>query len=47
MVCIMSLFAPATVTDDAILLTNGAPAQNDFRTHLVPIGFEVALGKGK
>jgi hypothetical protein len=47
MVCIMSLFAPATVTDDGILLTNRAPAHNDFRARLGPIGFDVALGKGK
>jgi hypothetical protein len=42
MVCIMSLFAPTTVTDDRILLTNRAPAQNDIRARLGPIGFEVA-----
>ena len=47
MVFIMSLFAPATVTDDGILLTNRAPAQNDFRARLGPIGFEVALRGGK
>ncbi len=47
MVFIMSLFASATVTDDGILLTNRAPAQNDTRTRLGPIGFEVALGGGK
>jgi hypothetical protein len=46
-VCIMSLFAPATVTDNGILLTNRAPAQNDIRARLGPIGFEVALGRGK
>ena len=47
MVCIVSLFAPTTVTHDRILLTNRAPAQNDIRARLGPIGFEVALGGGK
>ena len=47
MLFIMSLLATATVTDDGILLTNRAPAQNDIRTRLGPIGFEVALGGGK
>ena len=47
MVFIMSLFASATVTDDGILLTNRATAQNDIRATLSPIGFEVALGGGK
>jgi len=47
MVCIMSLFPPAAVTDDGILLTNRAPAQNDFSARLGPIAFEVALGRGK
>lgn len=47
MVCIVSLFAPTTVTHDRILLTNRAPAQNDIRARLGPIGFEVALDGGK
>ena len=47
MVCIMSLFAPMTVTDDRILLTNRAPAQNDIRARLGPIGFEVARSGAK
>jgi len=47
MVFIMRLFAAATVTDDGILLTNRAPAQDDFRARLGPIGFEVALGRRK
>ena len=47
MVFIMSLLASATVTDDGILLTNRAPAQDDFRAQLGPIGFGVALGSGK
>ena len=47
MLFIMSLLASATVTDDGILLTNRAPAQDDFRARIGPIGFEVALGRGK
>jgi hypothetical protein len=47
MMLVMSLFASATVTDDRILLTNRASAQNDFRTRLGPIGSEVALCRGK
>ena len=47
MLFIMSLFASATVTDDGILLTNWRPAQNDFRARLGPIGFEIALSRGK
>jgi len=47
MVFIMSLFASATVADDGILLTNRAPAQDDFRARFGPIDFEIALGRGK
>lgn len=47
MMFIMSLFAPATVTDDGILYANRAVAQNDLRTRLGPIGFAVALSRGK
>jgi hypothetical protein len=47
MVFIMSLLASATVTDDGILLTNRASAQDNFRARLGPIGVEVALGGGK
>ena len=47
MVCILSLFAPTTVADDRILLTNRAPAQNDIRARLGPIGFEVARSGAK
>jgi len=47
MLFIMSLLATATVTDDGILLTNRAPAHDDFRARLGPNGFEVALGRGK
>ena len=46
-VLIMSLFAPAPVSDDGILLTNRAVAQNDFCARLGPIGFEVVLRGGK
>ena len=46
-VLIMSLFAPAPVTDDGILHANRALAQNDFRARLGPIGFEVVLRGGK
>ena len=46
-VLIMSLFAPAPVTDDGILHANRAVAQNDFRARLGPIGFEVVLRGGK
>ena len=46
-VFIMSLFAPAAMTDDRILHTNRAAAQNDFRARLGPIGFEVVLRGGK
>jgi hypothetical protein len=47
MLFIMSLFASAPVTDDGILHTNRAPTQNNFRAHLGPIGFAVALGRAK
>jgi hypothetical protein len=43
----MRLLASATVTDDGILLTNRASAQDDFRARVDPIGFEVALNRGK
>jgi hypothetical protein len=46
-VLIMSLFAAASMTDDGILRANRAVAQNDFRTRLGPIGFEVVLRGGK
>ena len=47
MVFIMSLFAAAAMTDDGVLHTNRASAQDDFRARLGPIGFEVVLGGGK
>jgi hypothetical protein len=47
MVFIMSLFAPATMTDDGILHANRASAEDDFRARLGPIGFEVVLSKRK
>lgn len=43
MVFVMRLFLPATVTDDGILQTNGAAAEDDFCSGLGPIGFEVVL----
>ena len=46
-VLVMSLFAPAPMTDDGILHANRAVTQNDFRTRLGPIGFEVVLRGGK
>jgi hypothetical protein len=47
MVFIMSLFAPAPMTDNGIPHANRAVAQNDFRARLGPIGFEVVLRGGK
>jgi hypothetical protein len=47
MVFIMSLFAPAPMTDDRILHANRAAAQNDLCARLGPIGFEVVLRCGK
>jgi hypothetical protein len=43
MVCIMSLLAPAAVTDYGILCTNRAATQNDIHAHLGQIRFEVVL----
>lgn len=47
MVFIVSLLAPATVADNGILYANRTTTQNDFRTRLAPIGFEVVLRGGK
>jgi len=47
MLFIMSLFAPAPVTDDGILYANRAATQNDIRACLGPVGFEVVLRGGK
>ncbi|HTR65671.1 MAG TPA: hypothetical protein VMH85_07860 [Terriglobales bacterium] len=47
MVRIMSLFAPAPMTDDGILHANRAVAQNDFPTRIGPIRFGVVLHGGK
>jgi hypothetical protein len=47
MVFIMSLLAPAAVTDYGILHTNRAATQNDIHARLGPIGFEVVLRGGK
>jgi hypothetical protein len=46
-VLIMSLLAPAPMTDDGILHANRAVAQNDFRARIGPIRFEVILRGGK
>ena len=46
-VLIMSLFAPAPMTDDGILHANRAVAHNDFRARIGPIRFEVVLRGGK
>jgi hypothetical protein len=43
MMFVMSLFAAAAVTDDGVLHTDRASAQDDFRTRLGPIGFEVVM----
>jgi len=43
MVFIVSLSAAAAMADDGILQTNRASAQDEFRTNLGPIGFEVPL----
>ena len=43
MVFIMSLFAAAAMAEDGISQTNRASAQDEFRIHLGPIGFEVVL----
>ena len=47
MLFIMSLFAPAPVTNDGILHANRAAAQDDFPACLGPTGFEVVLLGGK
>ncbi|HEY2017627.1 MAG TPA: hypothetical protein VGH38_29175 [Bryobacteraceae bacterium] len=46
-VLIMSLFAPAPVTNDGILHANRAVSYYDFRARLGPIRFEVVLRGGK
>ena len=43
MLFIMRLLAAATVTDDRVLQTDRASAQDNFRTRLSPIGFEVVM----
>ena len=47
MLLVMSLFAAAAVTDDGILGTNRASAQNAIGARLGPIGFEVVLRSRK
>ena len=44
---IMSLFAPAPMTDDGVLRANRAVAHNDFRARIGPIRFEDVLRGGK
>jgi hypothetical protein len=43
MMLVMSLFAAATVTNDGVLQTDRASAQENFRHRLGPIGFEVVM----
>ena len=47
MVFIVRLFPPAPVSDNRILHTNRAAAQNDIRARLGPIGSAVVLCGGK
>jgi hypothetical protein len=42
-VLVVSLFAPASMTDDGILHANRALAHNAFRARIGPIRFEVVL----
>jgi hypothetical protein len=43
MMLVMRLFAAAAVTDDGVLQTDRASAQDGFRTRLGPISFEVVM----
>lgn len=43
MMLVMRLFAAAAMADDGLLQTDRASAQDDFRTCLGPIGFEVVM----
>jgi len=43
MVFIMSLLPSPTMTDDGVLQTNRASAQDDFHARLGPLRFEVVL----
>ena len=47
MLFIMRLFAAAAMTDDGVLGTNRAAAQDDFCAGLGPIDFEVVLRRRK
>ena len=47
MVFVMSLLLPAAMPNDRILRANGAPANDYFRASLRPIGFQLALRRGK
>jgi hypothetical protein len=46
MVFVMSLFAPAAMTNDGILQANWAEANNPFCTSVRPIRFALALRRG-
>ena len=43
MMFVMSLLAAAAVTNDRVAQTDRASAQDNFRTRLGPIGFEVVM----
>lgn len=45
--CVVCLLAAAAMTDDRIVLTNGALAQNDLGTAGRPIRFQLVRGNGK
>lgn len=47
MMFVMRLFAAAAMTDDGVLQTNRASAENNFRTGLRPIRFGIDLIGGK
>jgi hypothetical protein len=47
MVFVMRLLLPAAMTNDRILRANRAPANDSFRASLRPIGFQLALRRGK
>jgi hypothetical protein len=47
MVFVMSLLLPAAMPNDRILRANRTPANDYFRASLRPIGFQLALRRGK
>jgi len=47
MLFVMSLLLAAAMTNDRILRTNWAPANDYFRASLRPIGYPLALRRGK